>query len=439
MEIGGGAFASVYRARQKSLDRWVAIKIISEKDRTRRAQLLKEARTQAQVHIDCVPQVYDAFEWGSRVCIVMQWLKGVSLASLLEKGPAGEERVWLADGLITAVAALHRQGYAHRDLKPANVIVSPEEGIFLIDFGFTRHVDDAQRSMAGVVKGTPAYMAPELWLGREQVDYQRADLYSVGKILRTILADHPLSPITDRLLADNPQKRPASGTELLEQWNGLLERRPLLPSWEHIAATPAAEALAGNLFSAARYLLHGGREEEAYWLLVECLEQSPDMPEAIELMASFPREAKRRAARRRVIGLSSAAAVCLLLVAAFLTGRHSRERSIPSTPSSPMEKRSLMRLSPSSLLEKNPAIALKQDSSKSHLLTGTIIVQDNQHPGRILVDGTQVGRLRETSRISLAPGRHTLQLRLDNQGIAWRRTIDILPFEVKTISMSSEQ
>ena len=69
MSIGKGGFASVYRVKQTALDRWVAIKIIEEKNPKRRKELLKEGKTQANLQIRYVPQVYDAFEWKKKVYI----------------------------------------------------------------------------------------------------------------------------------------------------------------------------------------------------------------------------------------------------------------------------------------------------------------------------------------------------------------------------------
>ena len=114
MRIGEGGFASVYRVRQQALDRWVAIKFIHEKNRDKRTELLKEAKVQARIRTDCIPQIYDAFEWHQNVCIVMQWIKGVSLATLLESSFSVEEKILLAQGFIAALANLHSLGFAHQ-------------------------------------------------------------------------------------------------------------------------------------------------------------------------------------------------------------------------------------------------------------------------------------------------------------------------------------
>ena len=114
MRIGEGTFASVYRVRQNALERWVALKIIPEKDRDRRKELLKEATIQAKIKAECIPQVYDAFEWNNSVCIVMQWVKGVSLVQLMRGTLSEEERLFLANGLICSMATLHSLGFEEK-------------------------------------------------------------------------------------------------------------------------------------------------------------------------------------------------------------------------------------------------------------------------------------------------------------------------------------
>ncbi len=96
MVIGAGSFSSVYRARQRALDRWVAIKILPEKNPVIRQTLLKEAQVQAQLNAPCIPAVYDAFEWDQQVCIVMQWIKGISLKTILDENPNSEQRHLIA-------------------------------------------------------------------------------------------------------------------------------------------------------------------------------------------------------------------------------------------------------------------------------------------------------------------------------------------------------
>ena len=163
MHIGTGAFASVYRVRQTVLERWVALKFVFEKNPHRRRELLGEAQTQAKLHAECVPRIYDAFEWRQSVCIVMEWIRGVSLAEVLTSDLSLDDRIRMAGSLIRALAEIHARGFAHRDLKPENVLAAPDHGLYLVDFGFSRNIAEQHRSSVNVAKGTPAYMAPELW------------------------------------------------------------------------------------------------------------------------------------------------------------------------------------------------------------------------------------------------------------------------------------
>jgi len=111
----------------------------------------------------------------------MEWIKGASLQSLLEKGiPGQSDRAALAASIVAALAGLHTLGFAHRDIKPANILVTPDAGIFLVDFGFSKKVGEGDRSVIGMVKGTPAYMAPEIWQGRGNVRFHESGSVRIG-------------------------------------------------------------------------------------------------------------------------------------------------------------------------------------------------------------------------------------------------------------------
>jgi hypothetical protein len=439
MKIGGGAFASVYRARQTSVDRWVAIKIIDEKDRAKRAGLLKEATTQAGMRVDCVPQIYDAFEWGPRVCIIMQWIRGSSLAAILEQDLAESERLVLADGFIAALARLHNQGYAHRDLKPANILVSPSDGVFLVDFGFAKEVADGQKSLAGTVKGTPAYMAPELWTGSSDIDYRRADVYSAGKVLKEILPERLGTWVADALLQDDPSRRPATGAELLEKWNRQVDQPTTPLQWDRLASSTTGKALSRMLLAATRQLLYAGRDDEAYWLLVECLEEDPDLGEAVALMSSFPREARQRARRRRAAIVVAAFLTILLAVGAFVAGRRSKSADVVARAVAAPREGGAARLTSalgSGTVVRADDLPLLSDSLKVDKLSGTLFIRSHPDKGGLIVDGTPIDpKVDLETGFPLSYGSHTVAWKSDAGVTMWRERVDILPFQTKGMDL----
>lgn len=342
MAIGEGSFSSVYRARQQVLDRWVAIKVLHERDPALRRKLLEEARTQASLSMPGIPAIYDAFARGPQVFLVMEWIKGVSLQALLARGvsrPA--DRAALAAALVAALAELHRRGFAHRDLKPANVLVSVSQTVHLVDFGFTKKIGEGAMSMAGVVKGTPAYMAPEIWRGDPGADLMRADLYSLGRILSELDPGPPWKGLADPLLALDPATRPASAAALWEAWRVPPPAVPG-PGFKESLERLAAEALSRLLFKAAQQLLLARRREESYWLLAECLQEDPDYAEALKLMEGFPQVAGGRFRNRKAWAVGASAGVALALALGYFAGRASERHDRVAAPRSREETRALL-------------------------------------------------------------------------------------------------
>ncbi len=448
MLVGEGAFASVYRVRQQALDRWVAIKVLHEKDPEKKRDLLKEATTQARLSADCIPQVYHVFEWQSRVCIVMEWIRGVSLLSLVAHFPSAEERLWLADRMIRSLAALHTLGFAHRDLKPQNILVSPGKGVMLVDFGFTKNVVDGQQSVSGVVKGTPAYMAPELWSGSCPADPMRCDVFAAGRIVRDILSNDAYESFTAQCTSDDPAKRPASGSEMLALWQGVAPHIGQ-PDWGQLAQSLSSQQLSDKLAVAAKLLLHSGREDEAYWLLVESIEENPKNATAVGLMNSFPGYMQRKRLRRRIGYAAVACACACLLLAAFAVGRHSRDwtaRAVADSVRMPVRSSrsvtlaSVLRSAGAAASSATAAVPFKSDSAGYSRLCGTLYVAGLPASGKLFVNGTAVENSAAcSSGIALSPGRHFLWWIGQDGRMLWREKITMLPFEARTVSLAGAQ
>ncbi|HMD69129.1 MAG TPA: serine/threonine-protein kinase [Chitinivibrionales bacterium] len=449
MRVGEGAFASVYRVRQTALDRLVAIKVLHEKDPAKKRDIMKEATTQARIRADCIPQVYHVFEWRSQVCIVMEWIKGVSLSSLVAHFPSTEERLWLADHMIRSLAALHTLGFAHRDLKPENILVSPDKGVMFVDFGFTKNVSDGRQSVSGIVKGTPAYMAPELWTGGQGVDPLRCDVFAAGRILHDIVPGEPYAAFLAGCTRDDPSKRPASGSEMLALW----QRTAMhvgQPNWRRLSQALSSEQLSVKLAAAARLLLHGGREDEAYWLLVESIEENPKNTEAVGLMNSFPKYVQRKRIRRRIGYAAVASACACLLLFAFAVGRRSRDWTPDNSAVSlrmslhhDRTKTLASMLRTGGLASAGAAVGnvpFRLDSAGCGRLCGTLYVPARPSHGKLLVNGTAVDRVTDyTSGIALPPGMHSLAWSDEHGRLLWREKVTMLPFESKSIAIAEVQ
>ena len=181
--------ATVYRGFQPSLGRAVAVKILplhTLADPTLPARFRREARLAASLMHPNVLPVYDFGEWEAYLYIVMALVNGGTLKERMEFPVPLEANVRLVGQIADALTYAHGQGVYHRDVKPTNVLLANADWAMLGDFGIARTLGETTRltSPYGTI-GTPAYMAPEQWLGSE-VD-GRADIYALGVILYELL------------------------------------------------------------------------------------------------------------------------------------------------------------------------------------------------------------------------------------------------------------
>ncbi len=438
MRIGKGAFASVYRVRQETLDRWVAVKIITESDQLKREAILREGKTQAKLAMKHIPQIYDAFEWKKKIDIIMQWIPGVPLSLILQQNPSDEDRFTLAGALVRILADLHALGYAHRDLKPDNIIISPDDGMHFVDFAFAKNVQDGQVSMEGKVKGTPAYMAPELWRGERNTDFFRADLYSAGLILKEIQQQGRWQPLIDNLTSVHPEQRPASGQELLAQWENLMEVSTE-PDWHKLAGDLSRESIAENLTAAAKELIQAKRYDEAYWLLVESLENNPDNAETLELISSVGQQPKKSFKRNTML---YAAAACILILMVLAAMYSERKTVTPdnSLTNGPVTKYKVAALpgQPNALVQRNIAQSLPflTEPISHDELNGKLYLVNYPDHGMLVINGdTVVAPKNLIHGIALPGSRYSLSWLRPDSTILWRERVTLLPFQKKVINM----
>lgn len=193
--LGHGGFGTVFRAVDQTLQRTVALKIMSPElalTSPARKRFLREARSAAAIrneHVVSIHSVGDA----PLPYIVMEYVPGQTLQDRLnENGPLEvEEILQIGYQLASGLAAAHAIGIVHRDLKPSNILLETGDQIRtrITDFGLARAVDDASVTRSGMIAGTPLYMAPEQAAGKF-VD-QRADLFSLGSVLYVMLSGRP--------------------------------------------------------------------------------------------------------------------------------------------------------------------------------------------------------------------------------------------------------
>jgi serine/threonine-protein kinase len=200
-QIGAGGMGEVYRARDTTLEREVAIKVLPESflsDPARVARFEQEAKTLASLNHPNIAQVHGLERAEGNTAIVMELVEGPTLADRIALGAINaDEALGIAMQIANALEAAHGKGIVHRDLKPANVKLRPDGTVKVLDFGIAKPVapelDSGGSSpimttpvtQVGVILGTAAYMSPEQARGKP-VD-QRADIWAFGCVLYEML------------------------------------------------------------------------------------------------------------------------------------------------------------------------------------------------------------------------------------------------------------
>ena len=188
-ELGRGGMGVVFRARQISLDREVAIKMIlrgrlaSEADLQR---FLAEASATARLQHPNIVPVYEAGDIEGRPFFSMQLVNGETLAErVINQGPLPQREIAkIVASIARAIGFAHEQGILHRDLKPSNILLASDGTSLITDFGLAKQTgSDASLTRSGMLVGTPAYMSPEQAGGRRNLIGPASDVYSLGCVL----------------------------------------------------------------------------------------------------------------------------------------------------------------------------------------------------------------------------------------------------------------
>ncbi|QDU95159.1 serine/threonine-protein kinase [Lignipirellula cremea] len=202
--IGAGRMGKVYLARQRSLDRRVAVKYLRKaflNDPHAIGRFLNEARTVARFQHPHIVGVHGLGRTpAGGYFLAMDWIDGPDLAKILERErPSLSQAVRWTIAACEAIEEAHRHGVIHCDLKPANLLLAPGERIRVTDFGLARSLADDTRTEDGIA-GTAPFMAPEqvsAWWGPTS---PQTDVYGLGAVLYTLLTGRP--PWTGRTLPD---------------------------------------------------------------------------------------------------------------------------------------------------------------------------------------------------------------------------------------------
>ncbi|MBN9691000.1 MAG: protein kinase [Verrucomicrobia bacterium] len=237
--LGRGGMGVVYEARQKSLDRRVALKLLAparDQNAAFTERFLREARALARLNHPNIVTVHDYGESGGLHYLLMEFVDGVNLRQLLAAGHlAPEQALAIVPPICEALEYAHGQGIIHRDIKPENLLVDKQGRVKIADFGIARLLDrgESDSPLTEAALGTPDYMAPEQRQHPNAVD-ARADIFSLGVVFyemltgdrpsgnflppsRRVQVDVRLDEIVLRALEQEPQRRFQSAADLKTQ------------------------------------------------------------------------------------------------------------------------------------------------------------------------------------------------------------------------------
>lgn len=263
-KIGEGGTASVWKARQLSLDRLVAIKVLDpalQLDPAALARFRQEAQAAARLKHASIVQVYDTGEQDGQPYLVMEYVDGHTVGDLLRRsGPLTESNALLVtEAVAQALAyAWDKDCIIHLDIKPDNILVESDGGIKVTDLGLARFIGlQRRRTEDDTIIGTPNYVSPEQAEGMEDLDC-RSDIYSLGAMLYHLVtgqlpfAGRPGSGAMDAHLADhlpdplelNPSVSPATAW-LIEKM--MVKNRAYRPLYWSLVQADLAEVKQGRM------------------------------------------------------------------------------------------------------------------------------------------------------------------------------------------------
>ena len=304
-ELGQGGMGIVYQARQCSLQRLVAVKMIVaglDADATARLRFQTEAQAVARLQHPNIVQIHEVGECDGRPFLSLEYVDGGNLLNRIAGMPQPErDAARLLETLARAVHSMHQRGILHRDLKPTNVLVTADDTPKISDFGLAKVLDaDLSPTQSETFFGTPSYMAPEQAGGDAKKIGPLADIYSLGAILYELLTgrapfqgatplatlaqvrdEEPVPPrrlrpslsrdletICLKCLEKEPDRRYSSAGALADDLHRFLEGKPTqarpIPVWQRLARSArrhparvgwglAAAVLLGLLLTAWSY------------------------------------------------------------------------------------------------------------------------------------------------------------------------------------------
>lgn len=371
--IGSGGTGVVWRAVDERLQRSVAVKQIhikpslpeGERD-VLRQRAIREARNAARFQHPNAIVVFDITEHNGDPCLVMEYLKSVSLAAELgQKGPLPlTEVARIGEQVASALIAAHKAGLVHRDVKPGNILLGEHGEVKITDFGISRATGDVTLTETGLICGTAAYLAPEVARGADPTP--AADVFALGATLFHALEGEPpyganANPLAVLYAAANGQVReprnagPATDF-LLDLLNPEPLDRPTMPEARHALATfadadavpagfvPASEAYSRrNSTAATQVIRQSGRASHAgaSTPTTRQIRSNPRPPVRHDTAAHPPTQAqpapppRKRAGKGRAVLIGSGVGAVIAAIAVAISAMSGSDTDSPQIQANP--------------------------------------------------------------------------------------------------------
>lgn len=437
LRIGSGSFSTVFRVFEKKLERYVVVKDLKSAGEKDRLRIEQEIHVLSSIQLPCVPHIYDVIRKKKQIVIVMEWICGIPLSLLSQKCLTCEIIVLTASAIVSSLSLLHKNNIAHGDLKPENILITSDLRVFFVDFGFSR-VDSLENATSGVIQGTPAYMAPELWSGRDAIDFKKVDLYAMGVLLSRLMGN-AVPEFVSELTETDPDLRPVDATAFEKTWRSTIQSGS---SAHHtcstVVKTMVEEYTARLLLSGARELYSRGKCDDAYALLSESLDIWPDNGDALDFLQKRFSAPLKKESKQRYLALISIATVILAVTGAYFIGRQSLNSDdiLKNLSLLQEEKRLIVSMNPTNVTSSKQQIpvVLRQIAGGMNL-TGIVTVRNVSDRGKLIIDFRPIDCSPDGLSLGLVAGTHRIEWFDSTSQRCYGEIVEVLPFEKKKVSL----